>query len=210
MRAYRSYKQLIEHPNDMNAREKERYERIMKIPEELREVLAQDAEDLLEVEGGGSMKAKVEKIVTVHEPCEIEITGATLLTVDEAKSLLTINDRACESWWWLRSPGNNQLYAAYVRDDGSVYAYGLRVDSDGVGVRPALKIENLALPNLKIGDTFCFCGERFKLISARLALCETIIGLSIFDKSSNDYDRSEIKAYVDQWFDELMNRGTGA
>ena len=46
-RPYRSYKQLIEHPNDMTEREKERYERIMKIPEELRELLAQDAEDLL-------------------------------------------------------------------------------------------------------------------------------------------------------------------
>ncbi len=45
-RPYRSYKQLLECPNDMNEREKERYEQIMKIPEELRDVLAQDAEDL--------------------------------------------------------------------------------------------------------------------------------------------------------------------
>ena len=40
-------------------------------------------------------------------------------------------------WWWLRSPGVDSDYAASVLTSGSVYRYGLRVNSDIVAVRPA-------------------------------------------------------------------------
>jgi len=40
-------------------------------------------------------------------------------------------------WWWLRSPGIYQNYAAGVYDDGGVSLYGDYVDIEG-GVRPAL------------------------------------------------------------------------
>ena len=43
-------------------------------------------------------------------------------------------------WWWLRSPGNSQSYAAYVLAGGSVYGYGHRVNNDYTSVRPALWI----------------------------------------------------------------------
>ena len=76
------------------------------------------------------------------------------------------------------------------------------MDLDIGGVRPALKIENLASFNLKIGDAFYFGGERFNIISVHFALCEIIIGFSRFDESSNDYEHSEIKARVDAWFNK--------
>jgi hypothetical protein len=41
-------------------------------------------------------------------------------------------------WWWLRSPGGYQAYAAYVRTDGSVDLGGGYVVLIGCGVRPAL------------------------------------------------------------------------
>lgn len=40
--------------------------------------------------------------------------------------------------WWLRSPGDDTDYAAYVNSDGVVTVYGRNVTSDLVGVRPAL------------------------------------------------------------------------
>lgn len=42
-------------------------------------------------------------------------------------------------WWWLRSPGSHQNYAAIVNSNGSVLHRGLNVSSDG-WVRPALWI----------------------------------------------------------------------
>lgn len=42
--------------------------------------------------------------------------------------------------WWLRSPGNDQSYAAYVYGDGDVYYLGRSVNRDNGSVRPALWI----------------------------------------------------------------------
>ncbi len=42
-------------------------------------------------------------------------------------------------WWWVRSPGYFQAYAATVNSDGSVSEFGLGVDNDNA-VRPALWI----------------------------------------------------------------------
>ena len=44
-------------------------------------------------------------------------------------------------WWWLRSPGRNQIHAASVRPDGVVFENGIYVLDDGNAVRPALWID---------------------------------------------------------------------
>ena len=43
-------------------------------------------------------------------------------------------------WWWLRSPGDDSNYAAYVYNDGSVDYDGSNVLSSSVAVRPAMWI----------------------------------------------------------------------
>lgn len=40
--------------------------------------------------------------------------------------------------WWLRSPGCDNTFAALVTEDGSKSTAGIRLDSDQIGVRPAL------------------------------------------------------------------------
>ena len=47
---------------------------------------------------------------------------------------------AATCWWWLRSPGNYQNYAASVNSDGSVYYSGYYVNNAYDAVRPALWI----------------------------------------------------------------------
>lgn len=44
-------------------------------------------------------------------------------------------------WWWLRSPGLDQIYAAGVYDDGDVCECGYGVGDVGYAVRPALWID---------------------------------------------------------------------
>ena len=78
-----------------------------------------------------------------------------LLSLDEVQKYFKSDaDRAADSWWWLRSPGFYQNYAANVYFDGSVDDYGdyVRddfvgsVDDDGLvyrgygGIRPAFHI----------------------------------------------------------------------
>ena len=47
---------------------------------------------------------------------------------------------AATCWWWLRSPGSHQNYAAFVFHDGSVCYNGAYVNYDDDAVRPALWI----------------------------------------------------------------------
>ncbi len=81
-----------------------------------------------------------------------------LLSINEVnKYLKSTTDRICigteycyahgalknsegNCWWWLRSPGFDQDYAAYVYLDGAVFTSGSTVDIDDGAIRPALWI----------------------------------------------------------------------
>lgn len=52
-----------------------------------------------------------------------------------------VNSSNGNCWWWLRSPGYNQYFVAYVNYDGDVYEFGDCVDNDSDAVRPALWID---------------------------------------------------------------------
>lgn len=159
---------------------------------------------------------KVNEISETMDKREIEITGATLLSIEEAKKYLSPEDRQYENWWWLRSPGNDSCNAAYVRDDGDISHYGDYVgDSDGC-VRPALKIKNLKSSGMSIGDVFELNDDilnlryEFKIISENLAwIYKQEIGMRAFNftnenKCSNDYETSGIKNCVDLWYSRLV------
>ncbi|SHM13361.1 DUF6273 domain-containing protein [Ruminococcus flavefaciens] len=65
-----------------------------------------------------------------------------LLSIYEANALDDINSsiRTNDSWWWLRSPGCDSEFAAFVYEDGGVETGGNYVDYENV-VRPALNLE---------------------------------------------------------------------
>ena len=65
-----------------------------------------------------------------------------------------------ESWWWLRSPGNNQNNAAEVNSDGDINTNGNNVNNEN-GVRPALPDSPEAAPKLDSPYT----GERSQIPS---------------------------------------------
>lgn len=150
------------------------------------------------------------EIKQTHLEC---IKGATLLSKEEAKNLLTDRERMCtyggeECWWWLRSPGSCQYLASIVRHDGYI-GYGARTDTDDDCVRPALIISNLSSSNLQMGDIFELGGRKFKVISKEYALCEEPVGQCPFRKDwqakdANVYEKSDIKKFVDNWFNMFI------
>lgn len=151
---------------------------------------------------------KVNKIIKSIVKEELEITGATLLSVEEAKKYLTVEERIYDNWWWLRSPGYGADRALHIRCDGSIFLDGDYVDTTDVYVRPALQIKNLEFSNIKIGDIFELGGFEFKIISDNLAwMYKQDIGWYVFNKDikkGNDYKTSNIKNFVDKWFEILM------
>lgn len=150
---------------------------------------------------------KVNKIIksTVEE--ELKITGATLLSIEEAE-ILTEKERKYTSQWWLRSHGTFSYYATLVHDDGYISSIGYHVDNNYTCVRPALTINNLKSSNLEIGDIFEIDGYEFKIISKNLAwMYKQDIGCYAFNEDygkGNNYITSNVKKFVDKWFRILM------
>lgn len=148
------------------------------------------------------MKLKV--LRKIEDKINLEITGATLLSIEEAEALPN-HVRAYTNWWWLRSPGYHSYLAAYVSDSGGVFTFGSNVNHSAGAVRPALKIKNFKSSGLKIGDSIFFDNKEFEIISDGLAFCKTNIGVYCFRsdynaKDANNYKKSDIKIFVDVWF----------
>lgn len=143
----------------------------------------------------------------------LEITGATLLSIEEAKQLDEKILKAPDVWW-LRSPGYSDNFAAFVYGgDGDVDDVGYNV-ADAFGVRPALTISNLESSSLKIGDSITFGDHDFTIISDKYALCNVIVDECVFREDyladdANDYEASDVKVFVDQWFEMLKERESG-
>lgn len=64
-----------------------------------------------------------------------------LLSIEEARALRP-ELRACDRYWWLRSPGKHSYYAAGVYSSGEIDALGYFANYTGYesAVRPALRI----------------------------------------------------------------------
>ena len=120
-----------------------------------------------------------------------DVSEITLLTVDEARKLSQYI-RACGCWWWLRSPGYYQNYAAYVYYIGDVYEYGTNVNTDNGAVRPAFKISNLKSSNRKVLVENLWC----TVVDTDLVIADMPICKHRFDANFNDWDKSELKAYI--------------
>ena len=152
---------------------------------------------------------KVNKIITTTEKCDLQITGATLLSIEEAEAL-PLRLRYYYEWWLLRSKGNYQCYIAFVDRAGSVNNEGCGVTRDADCVRPALII-NLKSSNFKIGDVFIFDDKEFEIISENLAFCKSDIGHHCFREDweaedANDYEVSDVKEFVDEWFERSIEK----
>lgn len=149
------------------------------------------------------MKIKnVTRVIT--RETDLEITGATLLTVEEARELPEWLRKKLY-WWWLQSPGKDSGHVAYVGVTGDIDNYGADVGNYYGGIRPALKISNLESSGLKIGDMFEFGGRQFEIISDDKAFCLGCITSKAFRDDwraddANDYEKSDIKKYIDEWF----------
>lgn len=150
---------------------------------------------------------KAEKIITETE--EFKIVGAALLSIGEAEAL-PLHLRKYYNWWWLQSRGSYRNHAANVRRNGFVNDCGCSIDYANGRVRPSLEIENIKYSNLKVGDRFDFGGEAFEIISDTMAFCLEDIGACVFREdwrveNANDYEKSDIKKFVDNWFEKARN-----
>ena len=136
-------------------------------------------------------------------PEEIKFTGATLLSVEEYETYKD-NIASLDDWWWLRSSGSEAGYVADVYDSGDSYMLGSNICSSDIAVRPAITFDH-DKSKLLIGDKVLIDNVTFTVIADGIMLANEAIGMHCFRKDwnapdANDYEASDIKNYVDEWF----------
>lgn len=127
-----------------------------------------------------------------HENYEI-----TLLTKEEYETYNGMHRiPSVRNWWWLRSPGNDYLFAACVNYDGDVYAIGHYVISTDGAVRPALKSEIL---NLSVGTMFAALGNTWIMIDDHFAISVDVVSHEKYDVRINTWETSYLKLWLEKW-----------
>lgn len=107
--------------------------------------------------------------------------------------------------WWLRSAGDNNFSAAIVNHNGSGNTSGKDVAYNGVAVRPILNVEDADTSNLKFGDRIIRCGFPWIVIEKGYVIAEVPIAFRRFDVNSNDYDTSEVRRFLLDWYAARCN-----
>lgn len=151
--------------------------------------------------------------IIVHRVKEISaslITGATLLSVEEAEKLPR-RMRQDIGRWWLREPGTypSRVTASIVDQTGAANISGAGVTDARIKVRPALQLANLESSGLMVGDRFRFGDEKFEVISDDIAFCVGYIGRHAFRDdweadNARFYEASDVKRYVERWFNNAL------
>lgn len=115
-----------------------------------------------------------------------------LLSKEEAKELPTKIRLLPNRWYWLRSPGCNSDYAAYIDYNGSVRACGNCVYSDSGSIRPAIIIKT---------DNFRKSFEPEPIVDKAIRIAEDIvseINNDPFLQSEPSFSK-EVECSIEHW-----------
>lgn len=142
---------------------------------------------------------KIEKVIKKTE-MECKVLGATILTEDEYKQYRHLIPLT-KDWWWLRSPrgGSNGLAIAtsYGTVSYATYSYTLGY------VRPALRLKISNYKSFVQGDKIELKNISYTVLDiidgVVLVLSDEIIARRQFDGTSNQWETSELKAYLEDW-----------
>lgn len=107
--------------------------------------------------------------------------------------------------WWLRSPGKSHSNAVDVSSDHSIYNSGSYVRFDQSGVRPVLRLDPEEWFFEYLQDRMVLCGVTWIEIDSGLYISEVPIAFRRFDEKDNNYQTSEIRQFLINWYAERQN-----
>lgn len=133
------------------------------------------------------------------------IEGITLLSIGNIAKLPTWL-LANGTIWWLQTPGYLPHDVAFVNCAGSYDASGACVNDNNVCVRPAIKIDVRPYLPLVIGETVLVLGREAQFVGNGMVLfCEPIDHRK-FDNETNNFNKSELKEYLEGWLKKEMEK----
>lgn len=122
-----------------------------------------------------------------------------LMSLDEYKRYKD-KIRYIKTWWWLRnSYGYSSTYAYFINSDG-FSSYGVAFND--YGVRPCLRYNKISLIiDLEEENCFLWNKTKWRIIDEKnkIAISDLPIEFKKFDGESNDYETSDIRAFLKEW-----------
>lgn len=132
----------------------------------------------------------------------------TLLSTEDYEKYEPIIPVIRDDRWWLRSPSYDQDRAVFVLTNGSIHKLGYGVYYCDSAVRPALILELEVSNNLfwykperLVGTKIKYGNYKWTILDADFGelyvLCDELIARHRFDPKSNDWDKSELKQWLE-------------
>lgn len=126
---------------------------------------------------------------------DIQITLLTSEEYNKYRNIIpVIND-----WWWCKDacPGYHR-FVRCVCSDGALNNNNCNIN---YGVRPVLKLNLSNLKSLNPGDYIQIGSKGFTILSwdefRLIALCDEFIATRRFDPDNSDWERSELKEWLE-------------
>lgn len=134
----------------------------------------------------------------------------TLLTSDEFEKYKSNIPSTYDSWW-LRTPGADSCSVACVLANGNVNTTDCFYDFIPQGVRPAVIFNdgsNVSVSDkLEIGgNVYTVLDTNYEGVGKALALCDKCVANTFFDLSSNAWETSQLKHWLENDFLPSINR----
>ena len=144
----------------------------------------------------------VDKIVTSTTTISLNVTGITLLSVEEYytnKAVIPVVDGS----WWLRLTGGYVDFSAYAYERTQVEEDGRQAGENELGVRPVLVVSG---DSLAAGDKIIFRDMTWTKVCTGVILCDEIIDYMMFREDltamdANIYEASDVKDYLEEWLE---------
>ena len=111
--------------------------------------------------------------------------------------------------WWLGDPAYSAAVKAVDNDKSRTWYYP-GVNLSPPAVRPVIDVSAVDLLHMRYYDglnTMIHCGIIWKQLKDDLYIAEVPIGFRRFDPESSDYDKSEIKEWLEKWYEERKDLG---
>lgn len=131
----------------------------------------------------------------------LSVADISIPTLEEVK---TLSQKAiCYSMdWWTRTPYKD-THLCTVDYDGMIFEDIGGSITERCGVRPVITIDNFNSFNFLIDDKILIDGKEYIVIgNNKIFYCDDSIAKQ-FDQSTNIYEKSELKQFVDNWFENI-------
>ena len=149
---------------------------------------------------------------TTRENTTIDLLGADLLTYEEYElnrdHIINLNTE-----WWLKTKGTDEGIPAKVMSvlpDGNVNTAGRPVNKIITSIRPVLRVdvpENRRSP-YKTGEKQQIGDYIFTFITPEIMLCDKAIFCGQFGERGNNYERSDVRFALRDWFNDKIRGET--